>query len=167
MRFELAQPDAGDAGHRTTQLGGGSPGNHAVHDGPEKGDPGGIGLPVPSVPSEVRPLATGEVPQSGQGSEQGAQEVTQARCELPGSPTLHGFERRGYGMCAAIRPGAHQAIPRAISQLEARCDKTGSEARCLMSSPQHRGFHAMIGALPRGYSGHIELPVATKDAPAT
>ena len=58
MGCELAQPDAGDAGHGTTQLGGGSPGNHAVYDGPEEGGAGGISLPVPSVPSEVCPLDT-------------------------------------------------------------------------------------------------------------
>ena len=70
-------------------------------------------------------------------------------------------------MCPAIGPGAHQAIPHTLSQLVARCDKIGSEARGLVSSLPHRGFHAMIGALPRGYSCHIEIPVATKDAPAT
>ena len=128
-----------------------------MHDGPEEGGAGGIGLPVPSVPPEVRPLVTGEVPQSGQDSEQGAQKDTQARCTLPGSPTLHEFERRGYVMCAAIGPGAHQAIPHTMSQLVARCDKIGSEARGLVSSLLHKGFHAMIGALPRGYSATMQI----------
>ena len=44
-----------------------------------------------------------------------------------------------------------------------RCDKIGSEARGLMSSL----LHATTGAPPRGYGGHIEIPVVTEDAPAT
>ena len=56
MGYELAQPDAGDAGHGTTQLGGGSPGNHAVHDGPEEGGAGGI------VQSSSQWVATKDAP---------------------------------------------------------------------------------------------------------
>ena len=51
--------------------------------------------------------------------------------------------------------------------LIARCDRIGSEARGLMSSMLHRGLHATTGAPPRGYGGHIEIPVVTEDAPAT
>ena len=36
-----------------------------------------------------------------------------------------------------------------------------------MSSLLHRGLHATTGAPPRGYGGHIEIPVVTKEAPAT
>ena len=49
--------------------------------------------------------------------------------------------------------------------LIARCDKIGSEARGLMRSLRHRGLHASASAPPRGYKGHIEIPVVTKHIP--
>ena len=51
--------------------------------------------------------------------------------------------------------------------LIARCNKIGSEARALMSSLLHRGLHVTMGVPPSGYGGHIEIPVVTKEAPAT
>ena len=75
-----------DACHGTAQPGYGPIGDHAMYDGPEEGDAGGLGFPVacllPELPS--RSLDLREILCLGQDSDQGAQEDAQTGRALHG-----------------------------------------------------------------------------------